>query len=62
MPPVQRAYIHIGIGEYDEAIRLLEQAFGETSWFLAFMKVEPWLDPIRDDRRFADILRRMEFP
>ena len=62
VPPVQRAYIHIGIGEYDEAIRLLEQAFAENSWFLCFMKVEPWLDPIRNDGRFTDIARRMEFP
>ena len=62
VPPVQRAYIHIGMGEYDEAIRLLEQAYSERSWFLIFMKVEPWLDPLRDDPRFADIQRRLDFP
>jgi tetratricopeptide (TPR) repeat protein len=62
VPPVQRAYIHIGIGEYDEAIRLLEQAFEENSWFLGFAKVEPWLDPIRAEERFIDIERRMRFP
>jgi tetratricopeptide (TPR) repeat protein len=62
LPPVQRAFIHIGIGEYDEAIRLLEQAYAEKSWFLIFMQVEPWLDPVRKDPRFEDIIRRMEFP
>ena len=62
VPPVQRAYIHLGIGEYDEAIRLLEQAFAERSWFLCFAMVEPWLDPVRDDPRFSEILRRMGFP
>jgi tetratricopeptide (TPR) repeat protein len=62
LPPVQRAYIHIGIGEHDEAIRLLEQAFEEQSWFLIFMQVEPWLDPLRDDPRFTQIMNRMNFP
>ncbi|MBL7111591.1 MAG: hypothetical protein ISS19_06595 [Bacteroidales bacterium] len=62
LPPVQRAFIHIGIGEYDIAIELLERAYNEKSWFLVFIRVEPWFDPIRDDKRFADIMSRMEFP
>ena len=62
IPPVQRSFIHIGIGEYDEAIELLEQAYEEHSWFLVFIKVEPWYDPIREDERFMDIMNRMEFP
>ena len=62
LPPVQRAFIHIGIGEYDKAISLLEQAYDENSWFLAFIQIEPWYDPIRDDPRFEDIMGRMNFP
>ncbi len=61
LPPVQRAFIHIGIGEYDEAIQLLEQAYREHSWFLIFIQIEPWYDPIRKDPRFHDIIDRMEF-
>ncbi len=62
LPPLQRAFIHIGIGEYDKAISLLEQAYDENSWFLIFMQVEPWLDPLRNYPGFADIMKRMEFP
>jgi len=62
LPPVQRSFIHIGIGEYDEAIRLLEQAYEEKSWFLAFIQAEPWYDPIRGDERFDNIVNRMNFP
>ena len=62
LPPVQRSFIHIGIGEYDEAIRLLEQAFEEKSWFLVFIQIEPWFDPIRDDKRFDHIMHQMNFP
>jgi tetratricopeptide (TPR) repeat protein len=62
LPPVQRSFIHLGIGEYDEALALLEQAYKEESWFLLFMQKEHWYDPIRNDNRFIDILNRMNFP
>ena len=62
LPPVQRAFIHIGIEEYEEALNLLEQAYAEKSWFLIFLKIEPWYDPIRQESRFQDIITQMEFP
>ena len=62
LPPVQRSFIHLGIGEYEEAIKLLEQAYAEQSWFLIFIQVEHWYDPIRKDARFIDIMNRMGFP
>jgi len=62
LPPVQRAFVHIGIGEHEKALDLLEQAYQENSWFLAFMQVEPWLDPLRDEERFKNIMKRMNFP
>ncbi|MEQ9423492.1 MAG: hypothetical protein RJQ09_03670 [Cyclobacteriaceae bacterium] len=62
LPPVQRAFIHIGIKEYDKALELLEQAYNEKSWFIIFMQIEPWLDPLRNDERFTAIMERMQFP
>ncbi len=62
LPQVQRAFIHIGIGEYDEAIRLLEEAYDAKSWFVIFIGIEPWYDPIRDDARFQALVDRMGYP
>jgi tetratricopeptide (TPR) repeat protein len=62
LPPVQRSFIHLGIGEYEEAINLLEQAYTEQSWFLIFIQIEHWYDPIRKDIRFIDIMNKMGFP
>ncbi len=62
LPPVQRAYIHIGLGEYEEALKLLERAYEEKSWFLTFMQVEHGFDPIRNHHRFENILEGMNFP
>ena len=62
VPPVQIAFVHIGLGQHDQAIKRLHQAVDERSWELVFLQVEPWLDPVRDDPRFAKILDRLQFP
>lgn len=62
LPPVQRSFIHIGLKDYDKAIILLKQAYNQRSWFLIFMQVEHWYDPIRTDARFIEILEGMNFP
>ncbi|NND07983.1 MAG: tetratricopeptide repeat protein [Saprospiraceae bacterium] len=62
LPPVQRAFIHIGIGEHDQALDLLEQAYREKSWFIIFIQIEPWYDPIRQDPRFEALVQQMRFP
>jgi tetratricopeptide (TPR) repeat protein len=62
LPPCQRAFIHLGIGENDKAMLLLEQAYEENSWFLLFMQIEHWYDPIRNTERFKALEEKMNFP
>ena len=62
VPPVQIAYVHVGLGEYDEAMQLLNRAYREHSWELVFLQVEPWFDPIRSDPRFIALTKKMNFP
>ncbi|MGI9458223.1 MAG: tetratricopeptide repeat protein [Aeoliella sp.] len=62
VPPVQRAFVHVGLGENDLALGLLEQAFRERSWELVFLQVEPWLDDLRGEAQFDDLARRIGFP
>ena len=49
---------YLGLGENDQAFVWLEQAFKEQSNILQFLKVHPYFDPIRNDPRFRDLLRR----
>jgi TolB-like protein/Tfp pilus assembly protein PilF len=60
--PWERAIAMGALGEKDEAFQLLEQAYHEREPNLALSKVDPRLDPLRDDPRFQDFLRRMDFP
>ena len=59
VPAFTFAIVYAGLGMKDEAFEWLEKAFSERSWSLAFLNVEPLLDPIRPDHRFDDLLHRM---
>jgi Tfp pilus assembly protein PilF len=50
---------YLGLGQNDEAFSWLEQAFKEKSNILQFLKTHPFFDPIRNDPRFADLVRRV---
>lgn len=53
------ALIHCGLGEFDTAFEWLEKTYAERDAWLIWMRVEPQLDPLRSDPRFADLLRRI---
>ena len=54
--------IYAALGEKDKAFAELEQAFEERDYLLPRIKVEPFLDPLRDDPRFKDLIKRMGLP
>ncbi|MEE8606930.1 MAG: winged helix-turn-helix domain-containing protein [Nitrospiraceae bacterium] len=56
------SWVHIGLGEKDQAFEWLEKASEERCSYLAFLKVDAIFDPLRNDPRFQDLLRRMNFP
>jgi serine/threonine protein kinase/Flp pilus assembly protein TadD len=57
------ALIHVALGERDGAFRWLEAAYGPPNHpYLPWMRCVPEFMPLRDDPRFADLLRRMKLP
>jgi serine/threonine-protein kinase len=57
--PIEFAEYHAQLGEKDHAFEWLEKANTERVGLLYFLNVEPLWDPLRDDPRFQDLLRRM---
>jgi serine/threonine-protein kinase len=53
------AVIYASIGENDKAFDLLEAAYQEKDGGLIHLKVDPRLDRLRADPRFADLQRRV---
>ena len=52
------ALVYSGLGDKDEALAWLEEAYKTHSEGLTNLKIDPCLDPLRSDPRFADLLRR----
>jgi TolB-like protein/DNA-binding winged helix-turn-helix (wHTH) protein len=55
--PFVQAYV--GLGDYDNAFAWFERSYQEKSNILQWIKVEPFPDAMRNDPRFADLIRRV---
>ncbi len=59
VPDMYLAAIHVGLGEKDEAFRLLDSAYRQRIDRLVYLKVEPLADPLRSDPRFQQLLNKI---
>jgi len=50
------------LGEKDEALGWLEEAYKEHSFQMQFLKLEPRWDSLRSDPRFTELVRRVGVP
>jgi len=53
------AIVYVGLGEKDEALQWLERDYQDRDFELTSLKVDPLLDSLRSDPRFADLVRRV---
>jgi TolB-like protein/class 3 adenylate cyclase/Flp pilus assembly protein TadD len=53
------ALVHVGLGQFDEAFDWLAKAEAERSFYIGWLKVNPELDPLRSDARFAALLKKV---
>ncbi len=54
------AQIHTALGNKDEAFRWLN--YERPHAWIPWVRMLPWFEPLRDDPRFDDLLRRMNLP
>ena len=57
--PVPFATLHIGLGNVDRALDWAERAHDERRGWLVYFKVNPLVDPLRDEPRFKALLAKM---
>jgi TolB-like protein/tetratricopeptide (TPR) repeat protein len=53
------AHVNVALGAHDDAIRELERACDERSSSLHFVGIAPEFAPLRPDKRFVNIVRRI---
>jgi eukaryotic-like serine/threonine-protein kinase len=54
--------IYAGLGDKDEAFRLLEKGYAQRSATMPWLGIDVYWDGMRSDPRYADLLRRMGLP
>lgn len=59
VPAYDIALVCAGLGWRDQALGYLSQAHQERSGWMAYLNVDPRLDPLRNDPRFIDLLHRV---
>ena len=62
LPPYEVALAHALAGDRDEAFAWLERAAREHAVLFSFVRVDPHLDALRADPRFAALLRSANIP
>ena len=53
------AVTYAALGDKDQAFVELEKSYKNRDWFLQRLKVDPFIDSLRDDPRFAEMLKRV---
>ncbi len=56
------ALILASLGQTEQALDWLEQAFERRCFWLVYLNVDPCYDPLRDHPRFRSLVKRMSFP
>lgn len=59
LSPVELATLHIGLGNTESALDWMQRAYEERRGWMAYLKVHPILDPLRDEPRFKALVAKM---
>jgi serine/threonine-protein kinase len=59
--PFNLALVSLGLGDRARALDYLEQAYAASSLSLAWLKVDRIYDPLRSERRFIALMKRLNF-
>jgi tetratricopeptide (TPR) repeat protein len=60
--PAELAVLYAALGERERAFKSLEKGFAARDLQLQFLGIDPAFDSLRDDPRFADLMRRVGLP
>jgi TolB-like protein/Flp pilus assembly protein TadD len=60
--PFITATFLVQLGEKDKAFAELDKALDNREYLLLYIRIDPRLDPLRDDPRLNELIRRMRFP
>ncbi len=60
--PYNLATFYAELGDKDQAFAALNEAIDKDDQFIGFMKIDPFMKPLRDDPRYQGLLKKVGFP
>jgi len=57
--PVAFCIAHLGLRNIDQVFYWFERAYQDRRGWMTYLKVDPIFDPVKDDPRFAEFVKRM---
>jgi hypothetical protein len=60
--PTLTAIVWASLGDRDQALHFLNEAYAVHSYNMMNLAVDPLYDPLRQDPRFTDLIRRVGLP
>jgi tetratricopeptide (TPR) repeat protein len=61
VPPFNLAIVHLGLGELERAMDLLEQASADDSQWMMYLKLDRIFEPLRGEPRFIALMKKCRF-
>ncbi len=62
LKPYLIARIHVGLGDHEQALEWLDKALEDRDPFMVDLSADPWLDPLRSNPKFRELMRRVGLP
>ena len=59
LPAYGFAVAYGALGNKDQAFQWLERSLQDRAWDITFLKVDPLMDNLHSDPRFADLVKRV---
>ena len=62
IPRFSFIWAYAGLGDKEQAFAWLEKAYQERRDLMVLLNIDPWVDPLRSDPRFQELVRRVGLP
>jgi adenylate cyclase len=56
------ASVYLALGKKDEALNRLEKGYEQRDGWLKELKAWPWFDELKNEPRYTELIRKMNFP
>jgi serine/threonine-protein kinase len=57
--PYEIGHVYVSLGDLDTAYRWFRKGIGDRADCMAWLGVEPWIDPFRTDQRYVSLIREV---